>query len=138
MIVTRYQLMISWMKKLSLKSVTATFRYRNMELIPLSMNMTDPYPRLLPCSNTRSRRSNCMPLSPAFSLASRLLLNLDQNFIGMLLIKRLITYDPEDAKPVKSFSLSVLPETNPSVSCLDALNFFQTGKSHMLLVSKNP
>ncbi|KAH8920535.1 DUF21-domain-containing protein [Atractiella rhizophila] len=61
-----------------------------------------------------------------------------ENFIGMLLIKQLITYDPEDARPVKSFKISSLPETEPSVSCLDALNFFQTGKSHMLLVSKNP
>jgi CBS domain containing-hemolysin-like protein len=56
------------------------------------------------------------------------------NFIGMLLTKRLITYDPEDALPVKELVISTLPETSPDTSCLDILNFFQEGKSHMALV----
>ncbi|KAI9321357.1 hypothetical protein BX666DRAFT_2017383 [Dichotomocladium elegans] len=60
------------------------------------------------------------------------------NFVGMLLTKRLITYDPEDAWPVSNFQLSTLPETGPDTSCLDILNFFQEGKSHMALVSNNP
>lgn len=51
------------------------------------------------------------------------------NFIGMLLTKRLITYDPEDALPTKQLPLSALPETGPDTSCLDILNFFQEGKS---------
>src|SRR2546421_6640770 len=41
------------------------------------------------------------------------------NFIGMLLVKILITYDPEDAKPVGEFALATLPETRPETSCLD-------------------
>lgn len=67
------------------------------------------------------------------------------NFIGMLLIKnvscgfapfilqrivlngalmiQLVIYDPEDAKPVSSFNLIPLPEAEPSMSCLEALNF---------------
>lgn len=60
------------------------------------------------------------------------------NFVGMLLTKRLITYDPEDARPVKDFQISTLPETGPDTSCLDILNFFQEGKSHMALISNDP
>ncbi|KAI8877992.1 DUF21-domain-containing protein [Backusella circina FSU 941] len=60
------------------------------------------------------------------------------NFVGMLLTKQLITYDPEDALPLKQLSLSALPETGPDTSCLDILNFFQEGKSHMTLVSNHP
>ncbi|ORX44594.1 DUF21-domain-containing protein [Hesseltinella vesiculosa] len=60
------------------------------------------------------------------------------NFVGMLLTKRLITYDPEDALPVKDLQISTLPETGPDTSCLDILNFFQEGKSHMALVSVSP
>jgi metal transporter CNNM len=62
----------------------------------------------------------------------------DQNFVGMLLVKMLITYDPEDAKPVRDFALATLPETRPDTSCLDIVNFFQEGKSHMVLVSEYP
>ncbi|KAI9605857.1 hypothetical protein H4Q26_004226 [Puccinia striiformis f. sp. tritici PST-130] len=62
----------------------------------------------------------------------------DRNFIGMLLVKHLISYDPEDAKPVRDFQLSNLPEGSPEMTCLEALNFFQQGRSHMLLVSSQP
>jgi len=62
----------------------------------------------------------------------------DENFVGMLLVKMLITYDPEDAKPVREFALATLPETKPETSCLDIVNFFQEGKSHMVLVSNHP
>lgn len=60
------------------------------------------------------------------------------DFVGMLLTKRLITYDPEDAHPVKDFQISTLPETKPDTSCLDILNFFQEGKSHMALITNSP
>ncbi|RCI02468.1 cell agglutination protein Mam3, partial [Rhizopus stolonifer] len=59
------------------------------------------------------------------------------HFVGMLLTKRLITYDPEDALPMKQLPLSALPETGPDTSCLDILNFFQEGKSHMALVTND-
>ncbi|KAI9807743.1 MAG: hypothetical protein M1826_004464 [Phylliscum demangeonii] len=61
-----------------------------------------------------------------------------QNFIGMLLVKTLITYDPAEAKRVSEFALATLPETRPETSCLDIVNFFQEGKSHMVLVSESP
>ncbi|KAH8684474.1 hypothetical protein BGZ60DRAFT_466903 [Tricladium varicosporioides] len=62
----------------------------------------------------------------------------EQNFVGMLLVKILITYDPEDGKKVSEFALATLPETRPETSCLDIVNFFQEGKSHMVLVSEYP
>ncbi|KAF8246540.1 DUF21-domain-containing protein, partial [Wilcoxina mikolae CBS 423.85] len=60
------------------------------------------------------------------------------NFVGMLLVKVLITYDPEDAREVGEFPLATLPETAEDTSCLDIVNFFQEGKSHMVLVSEYP
>ncbi|EEP76262.1 hypothetical protein UREG_01111 [Uncinocarpus reesii 1704] len=61
-----------------------------------------------------------------------------ENFVGMLLVKMLITYDPEDCKQVRDFALATLPETRAETSCLDIVNFFQEGKSHMVLVSEFP
>jgi len=61
-----------------------------------------------------------------------------RNFVGMLLVKMLITYDPEDCKRVRDFALATLPETGPYTSCLDIINFFQEGKSHMVMVSDFP
>ncbi|KAJ5619833.1 hypothetical protein N7510_003817 [Penicillium lagena] len=60
------------------------------------------------------------------------------DFVGMLLVKMLITYDPEDCRLVREFALATLPETRPETSCLDIVNFFQEGKSHMVLVSQYP
>ena len=63
-------------------------------------------------------------------------------FIGLLLIKKvirkhnnfsfcnlpigsckLLNYDPSQALPVSSFSLSILPEALPSVNCFQALDY---------------
>ncbi|CAK7267071.1 cell agglutination protein Mam3 [Sporothrix epigloea] len=60
------------------------------------------------------------------------------NFVGMLLVKILITYDPDDKSRVSEFPLATLPETRPETSCLDIVNFFQEGKSHMVIVSQYP
>lgn len=60
------------------------------------------------------------------------------NFVGMLLVRILISYDPEDALPVSSFPLATLPETARDSSCLNILNYFQEGKSHMVVVSRTP
>ncbi|ORY99190.1 hypothetical protein BCR43DRAFT_556605 [Syncephalastrum racemosum] len=64
--------------------------------------------------------------------------NDESNFIGVLLVKHLITYDAEKKWPVHQFQLNPLPETATDTSCLDILNFFQEGRSHMALVSQNP
>lgn len=64
--------------------------------------------------------------------------NEPSNFIGMLLVRVLISYDPEDALPVALFPLATLPETGAETSCLNILNYFQEGKSHMIVVSETP
>jgi len=60
------------------------------------------------------------------------------SIMGMLLVKDLITYDPEDGREVSTFQLRPLPETAPDLTLLSTLNYFQTGRSHMLLVSTSP
>lgn len=60
------------------------------------------------------------------------------NFVGMLLVRILISYDPEDELPISSFPLATLPETSLDTSCLNILNYFQEGKSHMVVVSETP
>ncbi|KAF8629020.1 hypothetical protein AX17_005876 [Amanita inopinata Kibby_2008] len=59
-------------------------------------------------------------------------------FIGLLLIKKLLTYDPSKALPVSHFPLSILPEASPSINCFQALDYFQTGRAHLLLISRTP
>ncbi|KAH8111452.1 DUF21-domain-containing protein [Phellopilus nigrolimitatus] len=59
-------------------------------------------------------------------------------YMGLLLIKNLLKYDPEDKKRVSDFSLSILPEANPEINCFQALDYFQTGRAHLLLVSNTP
>ena len=59
-------------------------------------------------------------------------------FEGMLLVKKLAAYDPAQSRPVSSFKLNVLPEVARDATCFDALNYFQQGKAHLLLVSNTP
>ncbi|GMK53596.1 hypothetical protein CspeluHIS016_0101820 [Cutaneotrichosporon spelunceum] len=60
------------------------------------------------------------------------------NFIGMLLVKRLISYNPEEGLPISKFPLLPLPEAKPSLNCFQALDYFQTGRAHLLLISDTP
>ncbi|KAJ6492268.1 hypothetical protein C8R45DRAFT_990795 [Mycena sanguinolenta] len=60
------------------------------------------------------------------------------SFVGLLLIKKLIKYDPAQALPVSSLPLSILPEAPPSINCFQALDYFQTGRAHLLLISNTP
>ncbi|CAO3689543.1 unnamed protein product [Rhizopus stolonifer] len=64
--------------------------------------------------------------------------NNENRFIGMLLVKNLATYDHESKLTISQQSLSPLPETYPTTSCLDILKFFQEGKSHMALITIRP
>lgn len=59
-------------------------------------------------------------------------------FQGLLLIKKLLTYDPARGLPVSHFPLSILPEALPSINCFQALDYFQTGRAHLLLISRTP
>ena len=78
------------------------------------------------------------------------------NFLGLLLIKKvcfkfeshtylllirfvqLLVYDPSQKLPISAFPLSVLPEAAPSINCFQALDYFQSGRSHLLLISNHP
>lgn len=59
-------------------------------------------------------------------------------FIGLLLVKKLLRYDPTQQLPVSSFASSILPEAHPTVNCFQALDYFQTGRAHLLLISNTP
>ncbi|KAK0199503.1 hypothetical protein DFS33DRAFT_1367490 [Desarmillaria ectypa] len=59
-------------------------------------------------------------------------------FTGLLLVKKLLTYDPAKELPVSSFPLSILPEAHPSINCFQALDYFQTGRAHLILISRTP
>ncbi|KAJ7651764.1 hypothetical protein B0H17DRAFT_1215225 [Mycena rosella] len=52
--------------------------------------------------------------------------------------QRLLKYDPALALPVSSFVLSILPEADPSINCFQALDYFQTGRAHLLLINRTP
>lgn len=91
------------------------------------------------CSNTVLNENTVNQiLNSGFSRIPIHLPNEHTNFIGMLLVKILISYDPEDALKVSQFPLATLPETLPQTSSLNILNYFQQGKSHMCIVSKSP
>lgn len=45
-----------------------------------------------------------------------------KDFVGMLIVKQLISYDPHEARRLDSFRLSILPETSPDVDCFQILN----------------
>ncbi|KAH7103190.1 DUF21-domain-containing protein [Auriculariales sp. MPI-PUGE-AT-0066] len=60
------------------------------------------------------------------------------NFVGLLILKKLLRYDPHENKRVGDFALSLLPEAGEGVNCFQALDYFQTGRAHLLLISKNP
>ncbi|KAG6333307.1 hypothetical protein ID866_5784 [Astraeus odoratus] len=59
-------------------------------------------------------------------------------FRGLLLLKKLLAYDPARSLPVSHFKLSILPEARPSINCFQALDYFQTGRAHLLLISRTP
>lgn len=40
--------------------------------------------------------------------------------------------------PVSHFHLTPLPEASPDLTLLDCLNYFQQGRSHMILISTHP
>ncbi|XP_027933711.1 DUF21 domain-containing protein At2g14520-like isoform X2 [Vigna unguiculata] len=59
------------------------------------------------------------------------------NIIGLILVKNLLTIDPEDEAPVKSVTLRRIPRIPESMPLYDILNEFQKGHSHMAVVVKN-
>ncbi|KAI5992247.1 hypothetical protein EDD15DRAFT_2549349, partial [Pisolithus albus] len=57
-------------------------------------------------------------------------------FQALLLVKKLLIYDPSKSLPVSHFKLSILPQAHPSINCFQALDYVQTGRPHSLLVSR--
>ncbi|KAK6981646.1 hypothetical protein R3P38DRAFT_3333801 [Favolaschia claudopus] len=59
-------------------------------------------------------------------------------FVGLLLIKRLVQYDCTLRRPVGEMAeaLSILPEAAPGMSCFQALDYFRTGRAHLLLITQ--
>lgn len=51
---------------------------------------------------------------------------------------QLISYNPDESWPVSKFPLLPLPEAKPDINCFQALDYFQTGRAHLLLISDNP
>ena len=60
------------------------------------------------------------------------------HIIGYLLVKKLININPEKAIPLMSLSLNDPLIVDINSSLLNVLKLFQSGHSHLALVSKNP
>ncbi|KAL0570410.1 hypothetical protein V5O48_011545 [Marasmius crinis-equi] len=58
-------------------------------------------------------------------------------FVGLLLLKKLLRFDLSNGLPISN-ALSILPEASPNITCFQALNYFRTGRSHLLLISRTP
>ncbi|KAI8918116.1 hypothetical protein BC831DRAFT_483256 [Entophlyctis helioformis] len=54
--------------------------------------------------------------------------------IGVVLVKQLIVYDPEDAVPLKSVKIRRLPRVLAETPLFDMLHIFEEGGSHMAVV----
>ncbi|KAJ7443125.1 hypothetical protein FB451DRAFT_1413827 [Mycena latifolia] len=80
---------------------------------------------------------------------------LDEKLVEAILLSGysrfpLIKYDPARPLPVSSFPLLILPEARPSINCSQALDYLwvtsasppfilaQTGRAHLLLISRTP
>ncbi|WVQ84079.1 hypothetical protein IAT38_006224 [Cryptococcus sp. DSM 104549] len=59
-------------------------------------------------------------------------------FIGFTTIRALVGYDPTDLLPASSLVTQALPQCPPDLSLIEAMSYFQTGRSHILLVTETP
>ncbi|KAJ1514866.1 hypothetical protein HMI54_013324 [Coelomomyces lativittatus] len=60
-----------------------------------------------------------------------------KHILGMLLVKKLASYDPHLQWKVKEFchAIAPLPIVSPQSACFETLDLFQTGRSHMAIVA---
>ncbi|QDZ19602.1 DUF21 domain-containing protein [Chloropicon primus] len=60
-----------------------------------------------------------------------------EDIIGLIIAKELLLLDPDDEVPVLSTQVKLysLPRMDASISMYDVLNIFQTGKSHMAVLT---
>ncbi|RSH84636.1 uncharacterized protein EHS24_006160 [Apiotrichum porosum] len=59
-------------------------------------------------------------------------------FLGVMLTRALIGYDAAEERPVSQLITQPLPQCPTDLSLVEAMNYFQTGRSHILLVSTSP
>ncbi|TKY71567.1 DUF21 domain-containing protein [Spatholobus suberectus] len=59
------------------------------------------------------------------------------NIIGLILVKNLLTVDPEDEAPVKSVTIRRIPRVPETMPLYDILKEFQKGHSHMAVVVRH-
>ncbi|KAJ0099124.1 hypothetical protein Patl1_20224 [Pistacia atlantica] len=60
-----------------------------------------------------------------------------KNIIGLILVKNLITYRPEDGTTIRDLTIRKIPRVHDRVPLYDILNQFQKGHSHLAVVVKN-
>ncbi|XP_042493009.1 DUF21 domain-containing protein At1g47330-like isoform X2 [Macadamia integrifolia] len=59
------------------------------------------------------------------------------NIIGVILVKNLLTVDPEDAVPLRKMLIRRIPRVSENMPLYDILNEFQKGHSHIAVVVKH-
>ncbi|KAF8409965.1 hypothetical protein HHK36_002484 [Tetracentron sinense] len=59
------------------------------------------------------------------------------NIIGLILVKNLLTVDPNDAVPLRKMTIRKIPRVSESIPLYDILNEFQKGHSHIAVVVKD-
>ncbi|XXG45625.1 hypothetical protein AAC387_Pa02g0664 [Persea americana] len=59
------------------------------------------------------------------------------NIIGLILIKGLLTIDPNDAVPLRKMSIRKIPRVSDNIPLYDILNEFQKGHSHIAVVVRD-
>ncbi|XP_058069031.1 DUF21 domain-containing protein At1g47330 [Magnolia sinica] len=59
-----------------------------------------------------------------------------RNIIGLILVKSLLTIDPNDAVPLRKMTIRKIPRVSESMPLYDILNEFQKGQSHIAVVIK--
>ncbi|XP_031737968.1 DUF21 domain-containing protein At5g52790 isoform X2 [Cucumis sativus] len=59
------------------------------------------------------------------------------NIIGIILVKNLIKFHPEDETPIRNLTIRKVPRVRENLPLYDILNEFQQGHSHMAVVIKS-
>ncbi|OVA07022.1 CBS domain [Macleaya cordata] len=60
-----------------------------------------------------------------------------KNIIGLILVKNLLTVDPNDAVPLKKMTIRKIPRVSETMPLYDILNEFQKGHSHIAVVIRD-
>ncbi|ODN75427.1 hypothetical protein L202_06578 [Cryptococcus amylolentus CBS 6039] len=57
------------------------------------------------------------------------------SYIGCITIRALVGYDWTDLKPVSDFVTQALPQCFSDLNLIEAMSYFQTGRSHIMLIT---